>query len=104
MRLETFLLVAAAVIFSEWRSVESYVGIAEVPVENGKCQFNGTEITPGEPVNLEVPCEEWSCGTGHNGTGHLSIAGCGVAVAGPGCRKVKGTGVYPDCCEKVICD
>lgn len=104
MQLQTFLLVSAAVFFSEWHAVESYVSIGVVPVEDGKCQYNGTEITPGEPLKVEVPCEEWSCGAGEGATtGQISITGCGAVGVGPGCAKVRGTGVYPDCCEKAVC-
>uniref|UniRef100_A0A131YH06 8.9 kDa family member n=1 Tax=Rhipicephalus appendiculatus TaxID=34631 RepID=A0A131YH06_RHIAP len=104
MRLQAFLLVSAAVVFSaEWRAVESYVSTGEVPVKDGKCQYNDTEITPGEPLRVEYPCEMWTCGVGDGVTGNLDIAGCGVVRAGPGCRTVRGTGVYPDCCQRSLC-
>ncbi|KAL1438424.1 hypothetical protein MTO96_048038 [Rhipicephalus appendiculatus] len=104
MWFRSFLLFTATVVLTEWHAANGYVSIAEVPVENGECDFNGTKVAPGHPLNLEEPCEEWTCSTREGQTGHLSIAGCGAVGAGAGCRKVKGTGVYPDCCEKVICD
>lgn len=104
MRLQAFLLVSTAVIFSaEWHAAESYVSTGEVPVKDGKCQYNDTEITPGEPLLVEYPCERWTCGIGDGVTGSLDIAGCGAVGVRPGCTKVRGTGVYPDCCERSVC-
>lgn len=99
------IVVAIAVIFvSEWHRSEGYLGRAQVPIKDGKCLYNETEISPSEPLKLEHPCEEWSCALGTEETGELEQAGCGVVRPGPGCHTVTGTGVYPDCCVKVVCD
>uniref|UniRef100_L7LRB6 Putative 8.9 kDa family member n=1 Tax=Rhipicephalus pulchellus TaxID=72859 RepID=L7LRB6_RHIPC len=104
MWFRSFLLFTATVVLAEWHVANAALAIARVPVENGKCQYNGTEITPGKPLHVEYPCEQWNCYVGDEGTGTLDIAGCGAVGAGSGCRKVKGNGVYPDCCETVICE
>uniref|UniRef100_A0A6M2E153 Putative conserved secreted protein n=1 Tax=Amblyomma tuberculatum TaxID=48802 RepID=A0A6M2E153_9ACAR len=101
MHFQAVLLVATAIVFvANWPLSAGYIAINKVPVINGKCQYNGTEIAPGEPLQAEFPCAEWRCGT----DGTLSIAGCGLAEAGPGCVVVKGTGVYPSCCGQISCD
>ncbi|XP_075746827.1 complement inhibitor CirpT4-like [Rhipicephalus microplus] len=98
------LLFTATVVLTEWHAVNGYVSIAEVSLQNGECDFNGTKVAPGHPLSLEEPCEMWTCSTHDGQTGHLSIEGCGTVGAGAGCQKVKGTGVYPGCCENLICD
>ncbi|KAK8784073.1 hypothetical protein V5799_009573 [Amblyomma americanum] len=65
----------------------------------GKCLYNETEITPHEPFFAEFPCEEWEC----TSEGALTITGCGKVVAGRDCVLLKGSGVYPRCCEQVAC-
>uniref|UniRef100_A0A6M2CYE8 Single domain-containing protein n=1 Tax=Rhipicephalus microplus TaxID=6941 RepID=A0A6M2CYE8_RHIMP len=98
------LLFTATMVLTEWHAVNGYVSIAKVSLQNGECDFNGTKVAPGHPLSLEVPCEMWTCSTHDGQTGDLSIEGCGTVRAGAGCRKVKGTGVYPGCCENLICD
>ncbi|XP_075559396.1 complement inhibitor CirpT1-like [Dermacentor variabilis] len=100
-------LTKAAVLFcsttlflSQWHCSNSYVAIGLVPVENGKCRYNGTEIPPGEPLKLEHPCEEWDCDPS---TGELSVTGCNPVEPGRGCILIKGRGVYPECCGQVAC-
>uniref|UniRef100_A0A6M2E101 Putative conserved secreted protein n=1 Tax=Amblyomma tuberculatum TaxID=48802 RepID=A0A6M2E101_9ACAR len=101
MRFQAALFVAIATIFvAEWQpSGGYYVSIAKVPVENGKCQYNGTEITPGAPIKVDTSCEEWDCSS----DGHLSIAGCGHIICNNRRGLVKGTGVFPHCCVHLEC-
>lgn len=100
MRFQAAVLVAIATVFvAEWQLSAGYVSIGKVPVENGKCLYNGTEITPGEPLVAEFPCEEWEC----TSEGDLTITGCGAVSAGRDCILLKGIGVYPRCCEQVAC-
>uniref|UniRef100_A0A6M2E1L5 Putative conserved secreted protein n=1 Tax=Amblyomma tuberculatum TaxID=48802 RepID=A0A6M2E1L5_9ACAR len=100
MRFQAAVLVAIATVFvAEWRLCAGYVSIGKVPVENGKCLYNGTQITPGEPLLAEFPCEEWDC----TSEGDLTITGCGAVSAGRDCIALKGTGVYPRCCEQIAC-
>ncbi|KAH6942477.1 hypothetical protein HPB50_006116 [Hyalomma asiaticum] len=95
-----FLVAIAMVATSEWHL---YLARAVVPVEDGKCLYNGTEITPGEPLLAEYPCEKWICAVRDSETGFLDVTGCGSVAVLPGCKKVRGTGVYPDCCEDSVC-
>ncbi|KAL1438426.1 hypothetical protein MTO96_048040 [Rhipicephalus appendiculatus] len=105
MHFNLTLLVAIAILVSSgWHLSVGYLARARVPIKDGKCQYNGTEISPSEPLKLEHPCEEWSCHLGTGENGELVKAGCGVVDPGPGCTKVRGTGVYPDCCYKIVCD
>uniref|UniRef100_G3MSW4 Single domain-containing protein n=1 Tax=Amblyomma maculatum TaxID=34609 RepID=G3MSW4_AMBMU len=100
MRFRAAFLTSVAIVFiAEWQFCAGYVGFDKVPVVDGKCQYNGTELTPGEPLKVEFPCEEWSC----NHDGDLSITGCGAIGAGRGCVLVKGSGVYPGCCDRLAC-
>ncbi|XP_075746828.1 complement inhibitor CirpT4-like [Rhipicephalus microplus] len=93
-----------AVIFSMalcmWRSSDGYAAIGKVPVQNGSCMYNGTEVPSHEPLKLEHPCEEWACDLT---TGELSTIGCHRVEPGRGCIALKGRGVYPDCCEQIAC-
>ncbi|XP_077489268.1 uncharacterized protein LOC144100103 [Amblyomma americanum] len=101
MQFQAALLVAIATVFvTEWQLSAGYAAFDRVPVVDGKCQHNGTDITPGEPLRVEFPCEEWSC----TPDGELSIVGCGRVGAGRHCVLIKGTGVYPDCCERIACN
>ncbi|XP_077489305.1 uncharacterized protein LOC144100153 [Amblyomma americanum] len=95
----TVLVAIAAVFVAEWQLSAGYVSIGRVPVKNGKCLYNETEITPHEPFFAEFPCEEWEC----TSEGALTITGCGKVVAGRDCVLLKGSGVYPRCCEQVAC-
>ncbi|XP_075557320.1 complement inhibitor CirpT4-like [Dermacentor variabilis] len=105
MRMHTAVLVSIVIIVvSEWHRSEGYLARARVPVKNGKCQHNGTEVSPSEPLKLEHPCEEWSCHLETAEAGEVVLAGCGVVRPGPGCVTVKGTGVYPECCVKIVCN
>lgn len=69
----------------------------------GKCQYNGTEISPSEPLKLEDPCEEWLCNLETEETGEVVRLGCIPLAPISGCHMVKGTGVHPDCCDKYAC-
>nr|AOF40196.1 venom peptide HtfTx2 [Hadogenes troglodytes] len=45
-------------------------------------------------------CESMTCSSGGN---YISIAGCGVVAGPPQCKRVRGTGSYPDCCPTIQC-
>ncbi|XP_077526095.1 complement inhibitor CirpT2-like [Haemaphysalis longicornis] len=95
-----FQLVLAAILACHCQLSTAYVGLGRVPVVDGKCQYNGTEIPDSETLKVEVPCEEWSCDAGE---GIISITGCGTVEAGPGCYRVEGHGLHPDCCPRIAC-
>ncbi|KAL1438423.1 hypothetical protein MTO96_048037 [Rhipicephalus appendiculatus] len=94
------LVVSAAMFMSKWHSSDGYSAVGKVPVENGNCVYNGTEVPPHEPLKLEHPCEEWVCDPA---TGELSTTGCHRVDPGRGCIAIKGSGVYPECCEQIAC-
>ncbi|XP_037523310.1 uncharacterized protein LOC119400368 [Rhipicephalus sanguineus] len=94
------LVFSATVFLSVLHRSSGYATIGKVPVENGNCVYNGTEVSPHEPLKLEHPCEEWVCDPA---TGELSTTGCSPVEPGLGCIALKGSGVYPECCEHIAC-
>lgn len=103
--MRTTVIVAIAItVVSQWHRSEGYIARARVPIKDGKCQYNGTEISPSDPLKLEHPCEEWSCNLGPAETGELIQTGCGVVDPAPSCHKLNSTGVHPDCCDKFVCN
>uniref|UniRef100_G3MT11 Single domain-containing protein n=1 Tax=Amblyomma maculatum TaxID=34609 RepID=G3MT11_AMBMU len=76
--------------------------IIKVPFENGKCLYNGTEIASGEHLYAEFPCEDWECIP----EGELIIKICErrtQMALDRDCTSLKGAGVFPRCCELVVC-
>ncbi|XP_058063855.1 U-scoloptoxin(16)-Ssd1a [Anopheles bellator] len=86
-------------------STEAYVYInpdAKSPDQDGQCYDSETQITfpVGESRQRPERCESMSCDDRYS----LSVAGCGVVMAGPGVvvTKTDYSKPYPDCCPQLV--
>ncbi|XP_015922015.2 venom peptide MmKTx1 [Parasteatoda tepidariorum] len=82
-----------------------FVGLALVLVaaEEETCEYAGKTYKKGESFPLE---REDGCGISTCvGNGARAGKGCGTFQLRPEskCRKVRGNGKYPDCCERAVC-
>ncbi|GIY49624.1 SVWC domain-containing protein [Caerostris darwini] len=82
-------------------TAEAYVYQGPIDTSNGYCEGDYGRIPVGETGYDDLACERITCSQGW-----MNAAGCGTAsINMPGCRLVRGTGHYPDCCPThVRCD
>ncbi|XP_077528022.1 U-scoloptoxin(16)-Sm4a-like [Haemaphysalis longicornis] len=85
------------------RASESATWVAAVPVVSGNCEFEGRKVAVNGHINLEDPCEVWSCIPFNASHGYLSGGGCGLRRTNKNCKSEPGKGVYPSCCNVEVC-
>uniref|UniRef100_A0A1V1WBG9 Putative secreted protein n=1 Tax=Superstitionia donensis TaxID=311983 RepID=A0A1V1WBG9_9SCOR len=64
---------------------------------------NGVHHPVGEQWYIDELCESNTCKQFKDLSLAIITSGCGVVEPGPGCKLVRGTGSYPDCCLDEVC-
>ncbi|XP_075557499.1 venom peptide La1-like [Dermacentor variabilis] len=76
-----------------------------VPLVNGSCIINATEVPLGSSVDLGNPCVSLYCNGLNQTAGDLVIIACVSVAARPPLKVVPGgAGTFPDCCPKLVRD
>lgn len=99
----TLCVGALTFVLNSWLSrfqCEAATGIAPAKIHNGKCIINGSVIADGKSLELEKPCISYTCDVKAK---TVEIVSCGKITASGNCTTVEGKGVYPNCCEQVVC-
>ncbi|XP_077527857.1 complement inhibitor CirpT1-like [Haemaphysalis longicornis] len=65
------------------------------------CVYERLKIKNNETLHSEHPCESFHCNAHHK---LVYVEGC-IAVGLPhaGCHVTHGSGPFPDCCERIVC-
>ncbi|XP_040075161.1 uncharacterized protein LOC120847458 [Ixodes scapularis] len=59
------------------------------------CYYRGRNISNGETLNLEDPCEGWTC---HAPEKKVTVMGCQIKRSYGNCLLRFKSGEYPNCC------
>ncbi|KAK8766341.1 hypothetical protein V5799_006882 [Amblyomma americanum] len=76
------------------------MGWEAVKIHQGMCLYKNQTIPRGAHVDMEKPCQRWSCEQTED---LVLFIGCGSSYVQPPCKTVTGKGAYPHCCPKAVC-
>uniref|UniRef100_A0A0K8REH4 Putative 8.9 kDa protein n=1 Tax=Ixodes ricinus TaxID=34613 RepID=A0A0K8REH4_IXORI len=101
MKLPTALLLGLMVSTSILEISLAEPPTSDVKIVDGKCTYGNHSVADGEQLNLADPCQTWRCEVKEK---RFSVLSCGY-VFNPAiiCELRRGSGVYPDCCDRVFC-
>ncbi|CAN8030704.1 unnamed protein product [Ixodes persulcatus] len=101
MELPTALLLGLVVSTSILEISLAEPPISDVEIVDGKCVYGNYTVADGELLNLADPCQTWRCEVQEK---RFSVLSCGYVLKPAIIYELKrGSGVYPDCCDRVFC-
>uniref|UniRef100_A0A6B0U9D5 Putative 8.9 kDa protein n=1 Tax=Ixodes ricinus TaxID=34613 RepID=A0A6B0U9D5_IXORI len=100
MKLPTALLLGLVVSASIFKLSLAEPPFSDVEIVDGKCTYGNYSVADGEHINLADPCQQWLCQLESK---RFAWFGCIDAIEPPNCHLERGTGVFPDCCDRPVC-